>query len=164
MTLHSINYRLNELITNLTDSKKINSCFEFYDNNEIITLYITEFNGKKINLDEKTIMIFNKYNKPIYKTEKGYKSDKLDNLFYNFYKFLVYTPDEYKDRIKAYIKDKKIEIIDEKFNLEYDNPKRDYDSMEIKFIKLLEMLNEAIKKSPNGSLNIAHKEIMKILI
>ena len=164
MSLHSINYKLSELITHLKDSKKIDSCFELYDNNEIINIYITEFNGKKINLDEKINMIYNKYNKPIYKTQKGYKSDKLDNLFHNFYKFLVYPTDEYKERIKAYIKDKKIEIVDEKFNLEYDNPKRDYDSMEIKFIKLLEMLNEAIKKSPNGSLNIAHKEIMKILI
>ena len=45
---------------------------------------MTEFYRKKINLDEKTIMIYNKYQKPIYKTEKGYKSDKLDNLFFNF--------------------------------------------------------------------------------
>ncbi len=164
MTLHSINYRLNELIRNVTDSNKLDSCFEFYDNNEIITLYMTEFYRKKINLDEKTIMIYNKYQKPIYKTEKGYKSDKLDNLFFNFYKFLVYPVDEYKERIRSYIKDKKIEIIDEKFNLEYDNPTRDNDSVEIKFIRLLELLNEAIKKSPNGSLNISKNVLMKIVI
>tara|TARA_R100001198_G_C5072445_1_gene117908 strand:- start:48 stop:527 length:480 start_codon:yes stop_codon:yes gene_type:complete len=158
--LQSIEQEFLVLIKFLKDNNKLNVCFDGFDNFQIMNIYIEDYCSKKIDLEQKVDKIIIKGARPIYRTEKGYKSSKLDSLFLDFYNFLAYTPDE----IKEIILNHKVEIVDEKFNLEYDNPKRDYDSMEIKFIKLLEMLNDAIKKSPNGSLNIAHKELLKILI
>jgi len=164
--LHSIEQEFIVLIKFLKDNNKLNVCFDVFDNFQIINIYIQDYCSIKVDLEQKVDKIIIKGAKPTYKTEKGYKSVKLDSLFKDFYNFLAHTPDE----IKEIILNHKVEIVDEKHNLHYDNPDRDYDnpdrdgkSMEIYIYKLTEMLNDANKKRPHETITLLHTDLKKIL-
>lgn len=157
--LSTIERNLMKLIIFLRETNKLNLCFKGFDENQIVDIYMTECCGKKINLEQKMEMTINKGTKPTYKTEKGYASSKLDNLFKDFYNFLVFTTDE----IKQIVLNNKVEIIDEKFNLDYDNPNKDNNTMEIYLYKLTEMLIEANKTTPNETITLLHTDLKKIL-
>ena len=157
--LHSIEQEFIVLIKFLKDNNKLNVCFDGFDNYQIINIYIQDYCSKKIDLEQKVDKIIIKGARPIYKTEKGYKSAKLDSLFIDFYNFLAYTPNEIKEIILNY----KVEIVDEKYNLHYDNPDIDYDSTELNILKLIQLLNDAAKKDSSISIKLQHTELKKIL-
>jgi len=87
--LQSIHVTMINLIKYLNDTGKLHSCFNEIEPHIITDMYLSTFAKKKINDDEKIQMEYNKSTaKPIYKTQKGYKSTKLDNLFNDYYEFL----------------------------------------------------------------------------
>ena len=67
------------------------------------------------------------------------------------------------DEIKQIVLNNKVEIIDEKFNLDYDNSNKDSNTMEIYLYKLTEMLIEANKTTPNETITLLHTDLKKIL-
>ena len=97
--------------------------------------------------------------KPIYKTQKGYKSNKLDNLFNDFYKFLSY-PNESAETL---ILHEKLFFIQEKYDLEFDNPEAEQGSILITVSKLAELFIEAAKKNPHQAFRMSNEQLKTIL-
>jgi hypothetical protein len=157
--LQSIEQVFINLINFLKYSNKLNECFDGFDNYQIKNIYIDDCCSKKIDLEQKVDMTINKGSRPTYKTERGYKSSKLNDLFTDFYIYLTNTPDQ----IKEIILNHKVEIVDYKNNLDYDNPDKDGKSMEIYIYKLTEMLIEVNKKTPHETITLLHTDLKKIL-
>jgi hypothetical protein len=147
------------LVNNLKERKIIQPYLSGIDPNIIIDIYIEKFAGKKINIEEKIQMEYIKSTKPIFKTEKGYKSSKLDKLFNDFYKFLS-CPDE---SVEEFILHEKLNMIQEKYNLEFENPEAEQGSILISVSKLAELFIEAAKKNPHQEFRMSNDQLKTIL-
>jgi len=158
--LESVHKIMYNLVNYLKESKKLQSYLIGIDPNIIIDIYLENFAGRKINAEEKIQMEINKSNtKPIYKTQEGYKSNRLGNLFNDFYKFLS-SPNE---SVEAFILHEKLNMIQEKYNLEFENPEKDEGSILIVVSKLAELFIEATKKNPHQEFRMSNDQLKTIL-
>lgn len=158
--LQSMRVTMYNLITYLKNAGKLHSCFNQIEPNIIIDIYIENFAGRKINDEEKIQMEISKSStKPIYKTQKGYKSNKLDNLFNDYYKFLT-CPNE---SVETFISNEKLYMIQEKYNLDFDNPERDESKIILPISKLTELFIEASKKNPQQEFHMSNEQLKIIL-
>jgi len=81
---------MHKVVNYYKDTKKLQSYLNEIDTELLIDIYIQNFAEKKINDGEKIqIEVNNITGTTIYKTEKGYKSSKLDRLFTDFCNFLL---------------------------------------------------------------------------
>jgi hypothetical protein len=148
------------LVNYLTVSKKLQAYLIGIDPNIIIDIYSENFAGSNINHEQKIQMEFIKStNKPIYKTQKGYRSSKLDKTFNDFFKFLT-TADE---SVEAFILHEKLNIIQEKYDLEFENPEAEQGSILILVSKLAELFIEAAKKNPTQEFRMSNDQLKTIL-
>ena len=159
MTLKPIQQQLIEMTEVQKRNNKLIEYFKGFDNHQIIDIFIRS-SSCKIDLEQKIEVRYNSKNKRFsYKTEKGYASSKLDYLFKDFYCFLVY-PD---NTIKEIVLTEKLNIVDYKYNLEYDNPERDENSILLNVSKLAELFIEAAKKNPHQEIKMLNEQIKLIL-
>ena len=158
--LETIQKVMHNLVNYLDENKKLQAYLIGIDPNIIINIYLENFAGRKINAEEKIQMEINKSNtKPIYKTQKGYKSNKLDNLFNDFYKFLSYP----NESAETFILHEKLFFIQEKYDLEFDNPEAEQGSILITVSKLAELFIEAAKKNPHQAFRMSNEQLKTIL-
>jgi hypothetical protein len=159
MTLKPIEQQLIEMIEGLKRNNKLIEYFKGFDNHQIIDIFIRS-SSCRIDLDQKIEAGYNsKKKRYFYKTEKGYASSKLDHIFNDFYRFLVY-PD---NNIESIVLTEKLNIVDYKYNLEYDNPERDENSILLNVSKLAELFIEAAKKNPHQEIKMLNEQIKLIL-
>ena len=149
-----------KLVNYLKDTKKLQAYLIGIDPNIIIDIYSENFAGKKINHEEKIQMEFNKSTAtPIYKTQKGYRSIKLDKTFSDFFKFLTAA----NESVEAFILHEKLNIIQEKYNIEFENPEAEQGSILILVSKLAELFTEAAKKNPRQEFRMSNDQLKTIL-
>jgi hypothetical protein len=158
--LQTIKTIMYNLVDYLKESKKLQAYLIGIDPNIIIDIYLENFAGKKINIEEKIQMeIIKSSTKPTYKTQKGYKSSKLDSLFNDFFKFLTYP----NESVQAFILHEKLNMIQEKYNLEFENPEAEQGSILITVSKLAELFIEAAKKNPHQEFRMSNDQLKTIL-
>ena len=157
--LTKLNCKLAEKVQQQKTNGKLNSYFNGFDTYQIIDIFIKN-SSSRIDLDQKIEERYNnKNNTYCYITEKGYKSAKLKNIFNDFYRFMVYPNETIENIVLA----EKFDIINEKYNLEYDNPERDEGTIKLSVSKLVELFIEAAKKNPHQEIKMLNEQIKIIL-
>ena len=87
--LETIHAHMYKVVNYYKDTKKLQSYLNEIDTELLIHIYTRNFAETNINDGEKIQMEFNKSTgTPIYKTQKGYKSSKLNRIFTDFCNFL----------------------------------------------------------------------------
>jgi hypothetical protein len=98
--LETIYAHMYKVVNFYKDTNKLQSYLTKIEPNIIIDIYTENFAENKINYEQKIQVEFNKLTgTPIYKTQKCYKSSKLDKIFTDFLKFLTI----HNERVEAYI-------------------------------------------------------------
>jgi hypothetical protein len=88
--LETIHAHMYKVVNYYKDTNKLQTYLTGIDPELLIDIYSQNFAGGYINHGQKIQMEFNKLTgTPIYKTQKGYKSSKLDKTFTDFFNFLT---------------------------------------------------------------------------
>lgn len=163
-TLSTIDDCLTDNYTYLLKANKVNPIYTDLDAVTVKELFFKYSYTRKIDLQQKVQKIW-KHNTLSYKTEKGFKSDKLYNLFKSYYGFITNPSTMVQQDITKYNSYDKGEIVAEKYDLHYDC-NDNTDIIDINIVILRNALNrycEKYGKNKPCSFSIKKQQFINIL-